>query len=707
MLQDNFFTKWNYLWAGGFPLVANPHSDMYYLFSSSFYLVSQNLFIVNFIILAHVIIAYFAFYKLGSLITKNDNLLLIFSLFFAFSGVILGRIYAGHHLLVYGLAWTPLIYYYFLKITFFSESTVKNAVLLSIVSALMYFTGDIYHFVLVYLIIFLFFLYFLLTRSITRQTFYLLVLSVVLSVLVISIKNIPDLGIADLLVRNYLLNPFAGGGSFENNLASFVFGARIDSLFASYESAALIGIIPVLFMVIALIFGKKELVVPSFCAIIFAFIWADGGDSALSFIHLFPGLNTFRCPGRIFGVLLPLILFFSLYGTYLLFQKVKEGGILEVTPERKRWIVTGAVVCIIVKILELPYKQTFSFEAWASVLLIVTFILLLYFKKGTNKNIFFFFGISFTINCAAILWNQPLLPSWLAATQIFLVALLLCSVFIFIYFKSGLDQYSSICCGVLIAAVFLMILGNISYVTYFNPSFEKSPSIQIIDELKKNPSFNQHVWIYETGEPYKTIDFTYWELKSGLGSFAPYAAYYLRTMPNLTYTIGDVTYYTVDYLIDTNFLGNKPQALSSYSFKVNEFLIYKPEHVLPNMFLVRDNQLYPVNIVKFTPDEVISSGDFRPGDIVVLKTTYYPGWKVNGKDAILINNLVGTEITTNIKQVIFTFDPLDYKIGIVLTSIGLLLAAFLFIKGDTFRFFSVNKDDSKVYKVKMKKKPKS
>jgi hypothetical protein len=80
---------------------------------------------------------------------------------------------------------------------------------------------------------------------------------------------------------------------------------------------------------------------------------------------------------------------------------------------------------------------------------------------------------------------------------------------------------------------------------------------------------------------------------------------------------------------------------------------------------------------------------------------------VNGKDAILINNLVGTEITTNIKQVIFTFDPLDYKIGIVLTSIGLLLAAFLFIKGDTFRFFSVNKDDSKVYKVKMKKKPKS
>ena len=93
-----------------------PGSDKYYLFSFPFYLIFQNLSVVNFIILLHLLIAYFGFFKLGSLLTKNYNALLIFSLFFAFSGILLGRIYAGHHLLLYGLAWIPLLYYFFFKI---------------------------------------------------------------------------------------------------------------------------------------------------------------------------------------------------------------------------------------------------------------------------------------------------------------------------------------------------------------------------------------------------------------------------------------------------------------------------------------------------------------------------------------------------------------------------------------------------------------
>jgi hypothetical protein len=47
----DYLAPWNNLWAAGFPLTANPHSDKYYIFSFPFYLIFQNLGIVNVIIL--------------------------------------------------------------------------------------------------------------------------------------------------------------------------------------------------------------------------------------------------------------------------------------------------------------------------------------------------------------------------------------------------------------------------------------------------------------------------------------------------------------------------------------------------------------------------------------------------------------------------------------------------------------------------------
>ena len=128
VVGENYFTTWNNLWAGGFPLIASPHSDKYYPLSAPFYLIFRDFFVVNFIILLHILIAYCTFFKLGSLVTRNYNVLMIFSVFFAFSGIIFGRFETGHHLLLYGIAWIPLLYYFFLKIVVFDGATTGNAV---------------------------------------------------------------------------------------------------------------------------------------------------------------------------------------------------------------------------------------------------------------------------------------------------------------------------------------------------------------------------------------------------------------------------------------------------------------------------------------------------------------------------------------------------------------------------------------------------
>ena len=51
LLSENYFTTWNNLWAGGFPVIASPNSDKYYLLSFPLYLIFKDLSIVNFIIL--------------------------------------------------------------------------------------------------------------------------------------------------------------------------------------------------------------------------------------------------------------------------------------------------------------------------------------------------------------------------------------------------------------------------------------------------------------------------------------------------------------------------------------------------------------------------------------------------------------------------------------------------------------------------------
>ena len=92
-------------------------------------------------------------------------------------------------------------------------------------------------------------------------------------------------------------------------------------------------------------------------------IWADGGRSLLSVIHLLPLVNSFRNAGRIFGAITPIVLLLAIYGVYILQQKIKNGEPLEVSDEQKRNILFGVALLVAIKILELPWIAVPSPEA--------------------------------------------------------------------------------------------------------------------------------------------------------------------------------------------------------------------------------------------------------------------------------------------------------------------------------------------------------
>ena len=681
IVDHNYLATWNNLGAGGFPLIASPHSDKYYLFSFPFYLVFQNLSIVNFIILLHLVIAYFAFFKFGSLITKNYNALLIFSLFFSFSGVLLGRIYAGHHLLLYGLVWIPLLYYFFLKIVLYDDPTIINVLGLSAVSILVYCTGNIYHFVLAYILMFVFFLYYAITGKISKKILYVLAISLILTILLISVKSIPDLGVSGSIIRNDAINPLDGGGSFETDLTSFVSGARIDALWAQYESGIMIGIIPLLLMIVAFIYGRKDIGVPAFFAALFSIIWAAGGKTLLSFLHLFPLLNTFRNPGRIFGALLPIVLFLALYGAVLLYEMSKKGEKFVLSPDQKKMVITGVFLLVIVKLLELPFQEMISFPAAVTVVLVAGFIVLLYSGRGSLQNIFIYLVFALVVNILLLISSYSLFGMDLLVT-IGLLILLLAGLYIFIEKNQPGSGKTRILCLLLMAGIVVMTMGNLGsgYVKAYSPGLDKSPAPDVISALKSQPSENVQLWVYENGWAIQHMDFTYWDMASGIHPMNLYAAYYLKTIPDLTYNIGNITYFTPDYIVDTQYLENGNQNLPEISFKVQNISVYKPEHVLPNAFYIRDLQVIPLKIEKFSSSEVIASASLKRGDIVILKSAFYPGWKVNDISAVNSGNMVGLQLAADTDRTRFTFDPLDFKIGVILSGIGVILVIILFLK---------------------------
>ena len=685
---NNPFSLWNNQWITGLPVYADPLSDRYYPLFYPLFILTQDTFIVNLVLVIHLYIAYLFFFKLSGLITKNSELRMISALFYVFSGVLLSRVFGGHVLLAFALAWIPLLYYAFFKIVWDEELTVKNIGLLALSLALIFFTGALYYLFYSCMILAVFFAYYVLKKKLSKGAIIAVFSAFTIGALIFSIKSIPVIIVSNALGRIDIINPLGDGGSLENNLASIIFGTPIDQVFGFYESIVLIGIIPVLLVILALVFGREDRTVPAFFAIIVAFIWADGGKTLLSFIHLLPGLTNFRVAGRVLGALLPILLLLAIYGFDLLNTRMKSGEPLIPDPRQKRNIAFGTGILILVKLLELPFQSNVSLEAGLSVVFIAVFVGLLYFNRATMRNLLIFLTASCLIDAYIIIRNAAGLSQETLIKVLIILALIIAVIAFFnrerLHIPSRKTNYT---CIFLIAGLGIALIGNASYLRISDPKFDESPALKIIEKIKEYPLTTPQIWVYEIGWPFKHMDFTYWMIKNQIHPMRAYYPYFLKTTPPVALKIGNTDYFTADYIIDTAYLENGNQNLPEVTFKVNNISVYKPDHVIPNAFVVRNEQMIPAKIEKFTPDEVTISGPFLQGDVAVLKTAFYPGWKINSRDASNVGSMVGAQLSLDTSSVSFKFDPLDVKIGAIFTGIGIIALLVLIIKRREFETY--------------------
>ncbi|HUW85968.1 MAG TPA: hypothetical protein VMV55_03730 [Methanoregula sp.] len=648
-------------------------------------LICQSIFTINLILLVNLYIAFLAFYKLGSYLVKNPELLLLFSTAYMLSGVLLSRVFIGHVFFVYAMAWIPLVYYYFLKLAQKAEVTAFNISAFAICEVILLFTGGLYYLFFCNAILAIFFLYYLLNQMVSRAQVTAIFVSLGLFLSIGAIKMIPNLlGIA-FIQRIDLINPLGDGGSLENNFASFIFGTPIDTVFGSYETMALIGIIPVLFAVLALIWGDRKITAPSFYAIVFCLIWADGGRILLSGIHLMPLVSSFRNAGRIFGAIMPIVLLLSIYGVYLLQQRIQSGDHLTTTDDQKRAILYGVTILATIKVLELPWVAAPSLESLLALALIIGFVVLVYLNKTSLLTLQWYFCLSLIIFAAILMKNFPILAAPVLLKTLLIGLLITITLLLFNRnsVNPGWIKKQFFVCLVLVGLL-LSVAGNISILQDSDPHLNDSPAIKIVEKIQESPSANPQIWVFETGWPIQHMDFTYWFVKSGIHPMRAFYSYVPLNTPPLSLHLNGTDYYLADYLVDTAYLENGKQNLPAVTYRIDNISVYRPGNVLSNAFVVRGNTLVPSTIEKFSPDEVILSGSFVKGDIALLKTAFYPGWKINDINTVEISSMPGGILQTETRIITFRYDPLDAKIGIVLTVLGLVALVFLFIKRKRF-----------------------
>jgi len=705
----NPLSLWNNQWLTGLPAYADPLSDRFYPFFYPIFVLTQDAFIINLILFIHLYIAYLCFFKLSKLMTDNLDIRMIASLFYIFSGVILARVYVGHVLLLFVLTWIPLLYYAFFKIIWDNEVTIKNISIFILSLVLIFFTGSLYYFFYSCLILSVFFIYYLFKQKISKGQILAISGAFTIGALIFAIKCIPIIFISNSLDRIDPVNPIGDGGYLESVLASIVFGTPIDKVFAFWESAVLIGIIPLLLIILALIFDREERAIPAFFAIIFAFIWAAGGNTILLFIHLMPVLSNFRCAGRILGALLPILLLFAICGVEILKTRIKNKEDFTLNPIQKRNVILGSVILLFIKFLELPFQTNISLESYIAVILIIGFICLLYFNRATLNNIVAYLIIAGLVNGIIVIRNVYDTPLTIKNEAIIILAIIITLIAFFSRnylhlsnFKSNHIIYSSI----LIIGLGIILIGNTSYLQNTDPELNMSSSLPIIEKITADNINNGQIWVLETGWSFQHLDFTYWFIKNEIHPVRAYYGYFMKTTIAPIFNIGNTSYYTSNYIIDTLYLENGQQNIPEVTFKVNNISVYKPSDVLPNAFVIRNNQLIPSAIEKFSTDEIIISGQFLNGDVAILKTAFYPGWRINGMDTINSGNMPSAKLQSPTTSIIFKYDPIDVKIAGILSGLGVILFIITIVKRHEIEKYlnTINKIDIPITKNRKRKR---
>ncbi|ETA67436.1 hypothetical protein MettiDRAFT_0860 [Methanolobus tindarius DSM 2278] len=623
---------WDNLWLGGFPEYASPISALYNPLVTIPYFMFGLIAGSKVIVVLHVFLAGVCFWIFSTTITSRRSLQLYGSFLFMLSGTLITRVNAGHTELLTTQMFIPLSLFFVMKAV---ESRNIVYVICSAISISMFiFGGAIYYFVFFMM---MFLVYSIVTcfeqtdsKKFKLNTTNLKIISFIfiLTIMFSSIKLIPALFVSDNIVRIDPIDPLKGSGLFRDMFTSFVTGNYLEG-YSVNETYSYLGFLPFIFAIVSLFHNAREKIFYYISFLVFL-LWAGGSNNLMGVLRYFPFFENFRVPGRSLLFASFIVISLSIYGIQWFFERLEKEDNKSTKPVF--WLIGFVLLFEIQEILLNSAKVAFS-------------------NVGIG-----FFGLLLT---------------------------LLISLYVIININGDGDPENKTLFILIFMSIFLISAINIATISPHENNIENSTSLQIMQQIKDyDNDTHQQIWLTTDGWPYYHMDFTYAAMKNDLHMQRSYYGYFLDTVPS-TVQIGNTSYYAANYLVDTQYLESGETIDAPAILSVNGVSVVEIPESLPNVFSIRGNSMMPLDLKYFSPNKVVVDGSLiQAGDVVVYKCAYYDGWKANGMTAENMGNMVGTTASTSGEDLEFVFDPIDFKIGLLITLITIFIFIVSVIKKD-------------------------
>jgi hypothetical protein len=260
-------------------------------------------------------------------------------------------------------------------------------------------------------------------------------------------------------------------------------------------------------------------------------------------------------------------------------------------------------------------------------------------------------------------------------------------------------------------AVFNIFVVNISVMGGNDLKDQSDISVETIDIIKEdNPAYLPWVNFSEPIYPIRYNQPTFIEkdvhIASGLRGTSK--AWYRVYKPDWNVDIGNRTYYVYQYEVSHVLLNStdyelvdhfnlsiknesyggdvEPGSFSelgeSQFVKTIEYLnvtmyVYRTVYHLPDVFIVRNNTVIPQNMSFYSPNKMKIKVNGQKGDRVVVKTSYYQGWKYGRgnefKDAEGYKRMISFVLEEDgEKEFTIVFDPGDFWIGVGVSAVTVI-----------------------------------
>jgi hypothetical protein len=616
ILKYGQFPLWDDLWFVGFPLYSSPIATFYYPVSTLIFFLFGGLQGVKILIPLHVFLSGGGFWVFSSLLTSNKAPRLYGSLLYMLSGSLAARIYAGHVPYFMALPYIPLSIYFVIKAIDTRET--RYIVLSAISISLPILMGSPYYF-----------------------AYFLLMVLAISAIKIVEFKNNKPTIRGDSLFVIGLIIALAFGVSGIISVPIVSGSDTIDRTINPMDGDTIDNLIFSFFMGENLNFGTLRM-------------WGYEGKwnwenySFIGFIPLiFASLSIFH-PSKhkrfLYASLVVLIIYAQ--GPFTHFGWLHLLPFFDTLRASTRILAFVALLLISMAVLGLDW-------------------FLEDYKKKENMSKYILIIISFFMLTTGLEYLKIFSSDYNSVKIVILVKLLIILGLSFFAFHQLVKQ-NNILISIILFSLLALIVSNSQLL---------APNPFIPTDIRSD-QYLQELWSkseMKNDGPPLTIEGIG---NGGLNNFVGYSlnsqniryynfgyGYTYKYAPK-TIDIAGTQYTTIDYQLDYNIF--------------QSFNLIKPNNSLPYAFNVQNEQIKPLKVKYYSPNEIKVGGKDAESGIIVIKNAFHKGWQVDGLEVKNYNGLIAV-YSDGRQDYTFVFSPTDFKIGALITTVSLIFCTVLYV----------------------------